>query len=253
MSDNSDEIREQRSRLIAIVSRINTFPDNVKEVFTDEVCDLILWLALHGLQAREMAWVVKLKVPRPVGDKASERITEAQHVLNLERTINHYIKDLLFQGDGDEGEGDGESGDADTTMDVEQRDADKEADDLVSRLIGRDEALNWSPYYLEKAIDYIATETGGIDPIVQSRKLAEEGLALARWRARHPGQDPRPGMRYDKDYQAARRAWGREEPRRQALEATGYREDGSRAAERVLMKRWLLKMRQEGGFCGRNL
>ncbi|EXJ95183.1 hypothetical protein A1O1_00302 [Capronia coronata CBS 617.96] len=203
----------------------NTPTRSVYDFLDDNDRDLLLWLALHGMQPREIAWVLKQDyIP------ASYDIPDQTHLANLRVLVEEVVGELAWGDDGEEQPG-----------------------ALVDRLVARDDTLNWSPYYLRKALDYAAATTSTTNDAEVRAKLrdrAKEKLALNKWRVTHGGQDPRPGStRESKQYLAALQGLEREEEVAQDLEKAGH-VAGSHVAEKALMLEWLSKIRQAGGFPG---
>ncbi|EXJ86264.1 hypothetical protein A1O1_06634 [Capronia coronata CBS 617.96] len=98
---------------------------------------------------------------------------------------------------GDSSSSQAKDGQSSKILLVDKRDdGEEQPGALVDRLVARDDTLNWSPYYLRKALDYAAATTSTANDAEVRAKLrdrAKEKLALDKWRVKSRGQIPAGG------------------------------------------------------------
>jgi hypothetical protein len=188
------------------------------QVFDEEQCDKILWLALHGIPSRAIGWLIDIRRPASM--------SRPTVVASLDKLIKHFIPELA------KGQGYAEEPDA-----------------LVDRLLRRGDDLDWSgPYLLRRAVDFTSIPEGDVDEARKERRNnARERRALQKWVSEHD-ENPGEGTFQQRNRNAvmARRGLVRDTDEKEAaMKRFGYRE-GSHEAEKPLMKKWLLKIRELG-------
>lgn len=218
MADSTGQFGEEQALLVRalVLPGTRTYPRSIREVLPADERDLILWLALHGINPREIAWVVHQEINRP------DSMPRLDHVANIRSLVKKFIIELAWGEGGDEN-----------------------PNTLVSRLVQRDNALNWGRYRLERALFFADTDDDE-RAMDQLRYLQSEKRALARYRAKNNQRDPVPGL---SKAHAALNGLQFEADVEQGLQATGYR-PGSHVVEMPVMRGWLLRIRQAGGIPG---
>ncbi|OAP58259.1 hypothetical protein AYL99_07349 [Fonsecaea erecta] len=197
-------------------------PDSVTtqsayDIFTDEQCEKILWLALHGVPSPIVARVVYRDIPKPKYDR------RWQHVVDIDKKLQRLIVELATG-----------------------RDKTQAADELVEHLLQQGDRLNWSPYLLQQAAGFMNTPGDEATQTQVSRNCATERIALSKWRSAHGDENAvPPSTGKSKKENLAFRGYIREGMEREVMEQLGYRGD-SHEAERALMKKRLLEIRELG-------
>ncbi|EXJ63839.1 hypothetical protein A1O7_00174 [Cladophialophora yegresii CBS 114405] len=218
-SPRNDQGGTSQGKLIVNLTNSNIVINvSARQVFDEEQCDKILWLALHGVPSRAISWLIDIRTPA--------HTSRPTLVAGIDKLIKHFIPELAT-GQGH----------------VEEPDA------LVDRLLRRGDELDWSgPYLLRRVIDFTSIPEEDIDRARKERqKNARERRAHQKWRIQHD-EDPAEGAVQQRNQKVALALRGLAryaDETEAAMEKFGYRE-GSHEAERPLMKKWLLKIRELG-------
>ncbi|KAJ9607068.1 hypothetical protein H2200_008140 [Cladophialophora chaetospira] len=205
--------QEQTKTIVRLGKPNAVIRESVREVFNDQQCDLILWLALHSIPSAAIAHSLTIASDpvRHTGVRLNKKDFEAV----LSRVVPYFIPELAAPQNGE-----------------------KSPEDLVRRLLDRGDLLGWSPFFLRKAIDYTFIPNNDDTSADQERKKnAKERVAALRFKA--GGENSRKQM-------LGMGGVMREASEQEIMEEEfGYRE-GSHEVEEVLMKNWLLKIRGLG-------
>jgi hypothetical protein len=186
-------------------------------VFNDVQCEKALWLALHGIPVRAIA---HLLIMGSDAVKIGTRVTRKDFIPILSIVVQSCVPELAKGQEGDD------------------------ADLLVERLLVRGDALFWSPVLLKQAVDYTFIKDVG-DAKAQRTKNAREGRLAVRWSHEHD-EGPAEKARSPNNKRAIGALDGmlRNASEQEIIEEHfGYRVD-NHDVERVLMKKWLLKIRE---------
>ncbi|KIY00426.1 uncharacterized protein Z520_04111 [Fonsecaea multimorphosa CBS 102226] len=180
------------------------------EVFSEEHCEKILWLALHGVSSPAIGWLLSFELPKPSSSGTAKRqILQA----SIDKLVRCFIAELAMGQNRTTG-----------------------VDEMVEHLLQQGDRLGWSRWILQKAVDFMST--AGDKAAREQASRDRKDLVL--YRINHGGQNPQPA-----DTQAHRALIREPMEQKMMREQFGYRE-GSHDAERKLMKKWLHKIRELG-------
>ncbi|OAL23923.1 hypothetical protein AYO20_10835 [Fonsecaea nubica] len=196
-------------------SRITQRPH---EVFSEEQCQKMLWLALHGVSRPTIARLLYNDV-----DKSKPFSNKTELVAGIDKLVRLFIAELALDQDR------------------------RGVDDMVEHLLQEGDRLDWSPYLLRQAVGVMSTSGDEATQSQEVREVALERHALSKWRSTHGGENPfQPSLGSTRRNQLqAFRGLMRESVEQEMMEQLGYQED-NHDMERALMKKWLLKIRELG-------
>ncbi|KIW78817.1 hypothetical protein Z517_08656 [Fonsecaea pedrosoi CBS 271.37] len=189
------------------------------EVFSEEQCQKMLWLALHGVSRPTIARLLYNDI-----DKSKPFSNKTELVAGIDKLVRLFIAELALGQDRTSG-----------------------VDDMVEHLLQEGDRLDWSPYLLRQAVGVMSTSGDEATQSQEVREVALERHALSKWRSTHGGENPfQPSLGSTRRNQMqAFRGLMRESVERKMMEQLGYRED-NHDVERALMKKWLLRIRELG-------
>ncbi|KIW96201.1 uncharacterized protein Z519_03269 [Cladophialophora bantiana CBS 173.52] len=209
-----------QARLIAKLASgpSSSITQTAHEVFSEEQCEIILWLALHGVSSSVIARLLSANIRKP------SNFRNSSFVPDVNRLVQHFIAELATG-----------------------QERTKRADEMVEHLLQQGDRLGWSPYLLRRAVGLTTSPGDEAARIQEVRENAVERQALLKWRNNHMGENPVESTsgRRAREQVLAFRGLMREAMEEEMLERLGYRK-GTHEVEKVLMKKWLLKIRELG-------
>ncbi|EXJ72822.1 uncharacterized protein A1O5_03970 [Cladophialophora psammophila CBS 110553] len=209
-----------QARLIAKLASgpSSSITQTAHEVFSEEQCEIILWLALHGVSSSVIARLLSVNIRKP------SNFRNSSFVPGVDKLVQHFIAELATG-----------------------QERTKRVDEMVEHLLQQGDRLGWSPYLLRRAVGLTTSPGDEAAQTQEVRENAVERQALFKWRNNHPGENPVQSTsgRGAREQVLAFRGLMREAMEEEMMERLGYRE-GTHEVERVLMKKWLLKIRELG-------
>lgn len=124
---HSPKENSQAEGVMSVVKSMSVLDKSVHDVFNDEQCDKILWLALHGIPKRAVAHLLTIGGDGITAQRAG--LDKKTLIDNLSTLAQYFVPELATGQNGKE-----------------------DPDVLVERLLSRGDSLYWSPFLLKHAV-----------------------------------------------------------------------------------------------------